>query len=75
MELKLIISDPNIMMGKPVFTGTRIPVEIVLEKIAYGETEVQILESYPQLTHDSIQAALLFAVKAIRADVIYPVTV
>ena len=73
MNPDLIISDPNIMMGKPVITGTRITVEIILDKLSYGETVEQILESYPQLSHESIQAALHFAAKALKADVIYPV--
>ena len=69
----IIISNPNIMMGKPVITGTRITVELILEKLAAGETLEQIIESHPRLTHDSIHAALAFAAKAIKADVIYPI--
>jgi uncharacterized protein (DUF433 family) len=67
-----IISDPAIMMGKPVIEGTRITVESILEKLAAGETADQILESYPQLTRGSVQAALAFAAEALRSDVIYP---
>jgi uncharacterized protein (DUF433 family) len=74
MESPIIISDPAIMMGKPVIAGTRITVEIILEKMAYGETPEQILESYPQLSPEAIQAALHFAAKALKADVIYPIT-
>lgn len=69
---KLIISDPTIMMGKPVIAGTRITVELILEKLAAGETIEQILEAHPRLTHTGIQAALAFAAEALRADVIYP---
>ncbi|OHD70463.1 MAG: hypothetical protein A2W19_08725 [Spirochaetes bacterium RBG_16_49_21] len=75
MNPQTIISDPNIMMGKPVIAGTRITVEIILEKLSYGESIEQILESYPQLTRESIQAAFHFAAKALKADVIYPITV
>ena len=69
----LITSDPEVMMGKPVVAGTRITVELILEKLAAGRTQEEILESYPQLTTDSIRAALAFAAKALRADVIYPI--
>ncbi len=72
METKLIVSDPAVMMGKPVIAGTRITVELVLEKMAAGETEEQILEAHPRLTREGIRAALAFAAEALRADVIYP---
>jgi len=69
----LIISDPSIMMGKPVITGTRITVEIILEKLSSGETIEQILQAYPRLTKESILQALAFAADALRADMVYPV--
>ena len=69
----LIVSNPKIMMGKPVIAGTRITVELILEKLAAGETYEQILESHPHLTREAIQAALAFAAQALRADVVYPV--
>jgi uncharacterized protein (DUF433 family) len=70
---QLIVSDPKVMMGKPVIVGTRITVELILEKLAAGETPEQILESHPRLTREAIQAALAFAVEALRYDVIYPI--
>ena len=73
MVEKIIQSDPSIMMGKPVIAGTRITVEYILEKLAAGETVEQILDSHPRLTKDAIQAALDFAAKALKADVVYPV--
>jgi uncharacterized protein (DUF433 family) len=73
MEKNLIVSNPAVMMGKPVIAGTRTTVELVLEKLAAGETVEQILEAYPRLTREAIQAALTFAVEALRADVIYPI--
>ncbi|WP_256871651.1 DUF433 domain-containing protein [Nostoc sp. TCL26-01] len=69
----MVVSDPKVMMGKPVIVGTRITVELILEKLAAGETPDQILESHPRLTRESIQAALAFAVEALRYDVIYPI--
>ncbi len=68
----LIVADPAVMMGKPVIKGTRITVELILEKLAAGETIEQILEAYPHLTREGIQAALSFAAEALRSDVVYP---
>lgn len=69
---QLITSDPRVMMGKPVIAGTRITVEIVLEKLAAGESVQQILDAHPRLTEEGIRAALAFAARALRADVVYP---
>ena len=73
MEKASIVSHPSIMMGKPVIVGTRITVELVLEKLAAGETIEQILDAHPRLTREGIQAALAFAAQVLRADVVYPV--
>jgi len=70
---RLIVSNPSVMMGKPVFAGTRITVELILEKLAAGETYEQILEAHPRLTREGIHAALTFAAEALRADVLYPI--
>jgi len=72
MSKPLIVSDPTIMMGKPVIGGTRLTVELILEKLAAGETIEQILEAHPRLTRAAISAALAFAAEALRADVVYP---
>lgn len=73
MAKPMVISDPNVMMGKPVVAGTRITVELILEKLAAGETAEQLLEAHPRLTREGIQAALKFASEALRADVVYPI--
>ena len=52
MKQTLIVSDPAILMGKPVVSGTRITVELILEKLAGGETIEQILEAHPHLTRE-----------------------
>lgn len=72
MRANLIKSDPSVMMGKPVIAGTRITVELILEKLAAGETVEQIIEAHPRLTKEEVRAALAFAVEALRADVVYP---
>ena len=73
MPKGLIVSDPAVMLGKPVIKGTRITVELILEKLAAGETVEQILDAYPHLTREGIQAALSFAAEALRSDVVYPI--
>jgi uncharacterized protein (DUF433 family) len=73
MQGGLIVLDPAVMTGKPVIAGTRITVELILEKLAAGETAEQILDAHPRLTREAIQAALEFAAGALRADVVYPI--
>jgi len=68
----LVVSDPGVMMGKPVITGTRITVEHILEELAAGRSVEELLDAYPRLTRDGISAALAFAAEALRADVVYP---
>ncbi|HEX8559683.1 MAG TPA: DUF433 domain-containing protein [Pyrinomonadaceae bacterium] len=64
MRANLIQTDPAVMMGKPVIAGTRITVELILEKLAAGETPEQLLESHPRLTREAILAALAYAAAA-----------
>lgn len=66
--LNRIETNPNIMLGKPVIKGSRLPVEIILEKLAYGETEDKILKEYPFLKKEDIKAALLFAAKTLSLE-------
>ena len=68
-----ITSDPKIMMGKPTVGGTRITVELILEKLAAGETVEQILAEHPRLTAEAVRAAIAFAAEALRSDIVYPV--
>ena len=69
---EMVVSDPKVMMGKPVIAGTRITVESILEKLAAGETVEQLVDAHPRLTEDAVRAALAFAADALRADVVYP---
>ncbi len=73
MTLELIQSDPAVMMGKPVVAGTRITDEHILEKLAAAETIEQILQAHPRLTREGIHAALAFAARSLKADIVYPV--
>lgn len=61
MTTKRIIANPKIMMGKPVFEGTRIPVEIILRKLGCGDTVAQILRDYPSLSAEDLQTAQRYA--------------
>jgi uncharacterized protein (DUF433 family) len=69
-----IVSDPKVMMGKPVVAGTRITVDLILEKLGSGESIDAVLEAHPRLTREAVLAALRFAAQALRAEVVYPVT-
>jgi uncharacterized protein (DUF433 family) len=59
----MIITDrieinPKVMMGKPVVRGTRIPIELILRKLSEGATEGDLLDAYPRLKVEDIQAAI-----------------
>lgn len=74
MSELMIVSDPKVMMGKPVVAGTRITVDLILEKLGSGESIEALLESHPRLTRDGVLAALRFAAQALRADIVYPIS-
>jgi len=69
--LKRIEINPKIMLGKPVIKGTRIPVEIILRKLAYGLSPEDILTDYPNLTREDIKAALAYAAEALSTEEIF----
>jgi uncharacterized protein (DUF433 family) len=64
-----IVIDPDVMVGKPVIKGTRIPVYLIVEFVANGMTEKEILEQYPVLRKNDIKAALLYASKCLKREV------
>lgn len=66
--------DPAICGGKPCIRGTRIWVSLVLDMLAAGTTEVELLAEYPQLTHEDVLAAIAYGAEAARERVI-PVSV
>ncbi len=53
--------NPRVMLGKPVIRGTRIPVELVLRKLSEGASEADLIDAYPHLTREDIQAAIRYA--------------
>ncbi|MBC8042662.1 MAG: DUF433 domain-containing protein [Rhizobacter sp.] len=56
-----IISDPKVMLGKPVIKGTRLTVELILRKLSEGATVQSLCDSYPNLTADDVLAALSYS--------------
>ena len=53
--------NPKVMLGKPVIRGTRVPVELILRKLSEGATEDDLLDAYPRLSRQDIQAAIGYA--------------
>jgi uncharacterized protein (DUF433 family) len=73
MEWQTRISvDPHVLVGKPTIKGTRISVELVIELLAEGWTQSQILASYPNLTERDIRACLSYASEVLHAEKVYP---
>ncbi len=56
------------MMGKPVIRGTRIPVELILRKLAEGATQADLLDAYPRLTPEDIRAAIAYAAEMVATE-------
>jgi uncharacterized protein (DUF433 family) len=73
--LQRIVCDPKVMMGKPVIRGTRLTVDFILNLLAHGASEQEIREEYVGLTHEDIQACLLFATKALKDTDFMPLAV
>ena len=65
-----IAVDPEIMMGKPCVKGTRIPVYVLLQKMAGGESEAELLQAYPQLSKADLTAVWEYAARAAAEDVV-----
>jgi uncharacterized protein (DUF433 family) len=68
-----ITVDPQIMVGKPVIKGTRITVQLIVQLLANGETEAEILEDYPDLKKEDVKTALLYASECLNREEIIPV--
>ncbi|MBM4254679.1 MAG: DUF433 domain-containing protein [Deltaproteobacteria bacterium] len=67
-----IVVNPDILVGKPVVKGTRLAVEFIVDLLAQGWPESEILRNYPGLTRDDILACLGYASAVLRAEKIYP---
>jgi len=73
--LNRISLNPEVMVGKPVIRGTRLTVEYILNLLAHGETADAIIEEYPGLTREDIQASLLFAARSLASTEYLPLVV
>jgi uncharacterized protein (DUF433 family) len=60
--------NPQIMQGKPVIRGTRIPVELILRKLGEGASEADLLDAYPNLVAEDIRAAMRYAADTIAHE-------
>ncbi|MFN8473193.1 MAG: DUF433 domain-containing protein [Anaerolineae bacterium] len=68
-----ITTSPNVMAGKPVIRGTRIPVELIVRMLAQGLSEEEILREYPRLEPEDIRAALTYAANVLAGEAVFPV--
>jgi uncharacterized protein (DUF433 family) len=69
-----IVIDPAILVGKPVLRGTRLAVEFIVDLLAQGWSEAEILRNYPGLTLNQIHACLMYASELLRSEKVYPLT-
>jgi uncharacterized protein (DUF433 family) len=67
-----IVIDPDILVGKPVIKGTRLAVGFIIDLLAQGWTEEDILRNYPGLAHEDVQACLGYASAVLRSEKVYP---
>ncbi|MEJ2304581.1 MAG: DUF433 domain-containing protein [Anaerolineales bacterium] len=73
--LRRILIDPEVMVGKPVIRGTRIPVELIVRMLAQGVPESEILSEYPRLQPEDIRAALTYAARVLANEDILPLNI
>lgn len=73
--LKRIVIDPEIMAGKSVIKGTRIPVDLIIKLIGEGMSHEDVLKGYPALTEEDIKASLLYGASVVSNEYIFPTIV
>ncbi len=66
-----IVSDPEIMVGKPTIKGTRLAVDFLLDRLADGWSERELLENYPRLTPEDLQAVFAYASESVKDDIFF----
>ncbi|HAZ30852.1 TPA: antitoxin [Candidatus Acetothermia bacterium] len=64
--------NPRVMVGKPVIRGTRVPVQLILKMLSQGISAEEIVEEYPHLTKEDIQAALAYAAETLAVEEVLP---
>ena len=70
-----IVIDPAVLVGKPVIKGTRLAVEFIIDLLAQGWPEDEILRNYPGVSREDIQACLAYASAVLHSEKVYPLTV
>jgi uncharacterized protein (DUF433 family) len=70
-----ITTDPEILGGKPCIRGTRLSVEFLLELLAGGATQPEILRAYPQLQTEALEAAIRFAARSLHNEIVWDVKI
>ena len=63
--------NPRVLVGKPVIKGTRLAVEFIVELLANGWSQQQVIDNYPGVTTDDIQACLGYAVDTLKSELVY----
>lgn len=71
--LRRITINPQVMIGKPVIQGTRIPVELIVRMVAQGIPNDEILREYPRLKPEDIRAALTYAAEVLSHEDVFPI--
>jgi uncharacterized protein (DUF433 family) len=66
--------NPDVLVGKPVLKGTRLAVEFILEMVAIGVPEAEILANYPRVTHEAILACVAYATELVRGERVLPLS-
>jgi uncharacterized protein (DUF433 family) len=70
-----ITIDPEILVGKPIIRGTRLAVDFIIELLAQGWPEAEILRNYPGLKPEDIRASLLYASEIMHSEKVYPLSI
>jgi uncharacterized protein (DUF433 family) len=74
-ELPWIVADPKILGAKPCIRGTRLTVEFILELLANGAGELEIVAAYPQLSSAAVRSAISYAASAMRNEIVWDVKI
>jgi len=71
--LNRIVVNPNVMVGKPVIRGTRVPVELLVRMVSQGIPDAEILREYPRLEPEDIRAAVAYAADVVAGEDVFSI--
>ncbi len=69
-----IVSDKKVLLGKPIIKGTRVSIELILELLANGWTEKQLLDSYPSVSEEALRAVFAYLKECIQQELYFPIS-